>query len=181
MKLREKNMIEHQPDISLSMDKSLLKELKLCVQKASPNEACGILFGEINQIPNKELKDDYIYKYTAHKFSCIPSDKSSMVAFLIENTEILHQTIVKAMSELGIAEQNRLISIFHSHPSGNMPSITDIDNMMFLNKFSNMQIKFVSKAFKNLIWLIMDGSSYEINGFIYLNSKLYQIGIEIQE
>ena len=163
------------------MDKELLKELEICVQNASPNEACGIIFGEIAQISSKELKDDYLYKYTAKKFSCIESDRSSMVAFLIKNTELLHKTIVKAISEFGITKKTRLISIFHSHPSGSTPSMTDIENMRFLDEFSNIQSKFVSRAFKNLIWLIMDGSSYELNAFIYLNSHLDQIGIEIQE
>lgn len=174
-------MIEPEPDISLIMDEDIFNKLKFCVQKASPNEACGIIFGEIAQIPNKKVKDDFLYKYIAQNFSCIESDKSSMVAFLIENTELLHQTIVKAMSELGINKQTRLISIFHSHPSGNVPSTTDVENMRFLNEFGDLKNKYVSRAFKNLIWLIMDGSTFQINGFMYLNSNLYQIGVEIQE
>jgi len=174
-------MIPHQSDIILFIDKVLLNELKSCVQEAYPNEACGIVFGKIVQIPNKELENDYFYHYIAKKFSCIESNKRSMVAFLIENTELLNQTIVKAMSELGIEKQTRLISIFHSHPSGSIPSTTDIKNMRFLNEFSNIKHKFISRAFKNLIWLIMDGSSFDINGYIYLNSSLFQIDIKIHE
>jgi proteasome lid subunit RPN8/RPN11 len=104
-----------------------------------------------------------------------------MVAFLIKNIELLHQTIIKSMSELGIKKNARLISIFHSHPSGNYPSASDIESIRFLNEFSNRDHKFISKAFKNLIWLIMDGSSFELNGFLYINSHLYQIDIKINE
>ena len=181
MEVYEVKMIERQTDISLFMKKELLNELKKCVQDAHPNEACGIIFGSITQIPNKEKENDYYYHYTASNFSCIESDKRSMVAFLIENTELLNQTIIKAMSELGIEKQTRLISIFHSHPSGNIPSITDIENMRFLNEFSDIKHKFISKAFRNLIWLIMDGFSFEISGFICLNSHIYQIEIKIDE
>jgi proteasome lid subunit RPN8/RPN11 len=168
MKINEMIIIEYQEDIKLQVSKEILNELKKCVQVAYPNEACGIVFGEISQIPNEALEDDYFYYYTAKKFSCIRSDKKSMVAFLIKNIEQLHQTIVKAMSELDIKKQTRLISIFHSHPSGNRPSSSDIENMRFLNEFSNRDHKFISKAFKNLIWLIMDGSSFDLNGSILI-------------
>ena len=57
--------------------------------------------------------------------------------------------------------------------------MTDIENMKFLDEFSDIDHKFISKAFKNLIWLIMDGSSYELNGFIYLNRSLFQIEIKL--
>ena len=181
MKVNGMMIIEYQKDIKLYIPKEILSGLKTCIQAAYPNEACGIVFGEISQIPNKVLENDYFYHYTAKKFSCIKSDKKSMVAFLIKNIEELHQTIVKSMLELGIKETTRLISIFHSHPSGNRPSTTDIDNMRFLNEFSNLDHKFISKAFKNLIWLIMDGSSFELRGFIYLNSRLYEIDIIINE
>lgn len=181
MKINELMIIEYQEDIKLQIPKEILSELKKCVQVAYPNEACGIVFGEISQIPNEALEDDYFYHYTAKKFSCIRSDKKSMVAFLIKNIEQLHQTIVKAMLELDINAKARLISIFHSHPSGNRPSTSDIENMRFLNEFSNNDHKFISKAFKNLIWLIMDGSCFELSGFIYINSHLYQIDIKINE
>ncbi|MEJ2295760.1 MAG: hypothetical protein P8Y23_13475, partial [Candidatus Lokiarchaeota archaeon] len=131
------------------------------------------------QIPNKALQDDYFYHYIANKFSCIKSDRKSAVSFLIVNIEELHQIILKSRAGLDIKERTRLISIFHSHPSGNHPSMTDIENMKFLDTFSDIDHKFVSKAFKNLIWLIMDGTLYELNGFIYLNRSLYQIEIKI--
>ncbi len=174
-------IIEYQEDIKLFIPKEVLNELKNCVQVAYPNEACGIVFGEISQIRNEVLEDDFFYHYTAKKFSCIKSDKKSMVAFLIKNIEELHQTIIKSMLELDIKKKARLISIFHSHPSGNHPSTSDIENMRFLNEFSNHDHKFISKAFKNLIWLIMDGTSFELRGFIYINSHLYQINIKINE
>ncbi|TFF69459.1 MAG: hypothetical protein EU516_00665 [Promethearchaeota archaeon] len=177
----EGKTIEYQKDIKLFITKQVLRELEQCVQSAIPNEACGILFGDIAQIPNEDLEDDYFYYYNVKKFNCIRSDRESMVAFLIENIEQLHQIIVNAMLELGINNQTRLISIFHSHPSGNHPSTTDIENMRYMNEFSDIDHRFISKAFKNLIWLIMDASSFKINGFICVNSQLYQIDIMIKE
>lgn len=179
--INEGRTIEYQEDIKLIIKKEMFVELKKCVQEASPNEACGIIFGEIAQVPNDALENDYFYYYTANKFSCIKSDKSSTVSFLIENIELLHQTIIKAMEELSIKKKTRLISIFHSHPSGNYPSTTDIKNMRLLNNFSDNDHRFISKAFKNLIWIIMDSNSFDLNGYIYLNSHLYQINIQIKE
>lgn len=179
MKINKGRIIEYLDDIKLVLTQDHLHQLKICVQNAYPNEACGIIIGDIAQIPNKALQDDYFYHYIANKFSCIKSDHKSVVSFLIENIEELHQIILKSKSELRIKEKTRLISIFHSHPSGNHPSMTDIENMKFLDEFSDIDHKYISKAFKNLIWLIMDGSSYELNGFIYLDRSLYQIEIKI--
>jgi proteasome lid subunit RPN8/RPN11 len=171
--------IEHLEDIKLFLTTNLIKKLKSCVQEVYPNEACGILFGKINQIKNDKVEDDYFYHYIAKDFNCIKSDQKSMVSFLIENIEKLHEIIQTKIIEL--EDGMRLISIFHSHPSGNYPSSTDVKNMKFLDDFSNIEHKFVSKAFKNLIWLIMDGSSFEIKGFIYYNSTLYQIDVKVRE
>lgn len=173
--------MEYQEDIKFFLDEAFLAQLKRCVIEASPNEACGICFGTISQIPNEDMDGDYFYHYIGQKFSCIKSDKQSTVAFLIENMEQLHHTILKAIKELGIKDQTRLICIFHSHPSGSYPSTTDIENMKFLNEFSDIDNKFISKAFKNLIWLIMNGSTFELNGFLCLNSQIYQIDIKIRD
>jgi proteasome lid subunit RPN8/RPN11 len=179
MKINKGIIIEYLDDIKLVLTQDHFHQLKACVQNAYPNEACGIIIGDIVQIPNQSLQDDYFYQYVANNFSCIKSDRKSAVSFLIENIEELHQIILQSKSELDIKERTRLISIFHSHPSVNHPSMTDIENMKYLDEFSDIDHKFISKAFKNLIWLIMDGSSYELNGFIYLNRKLYQIEIKI--
>ena len=66
----------------------------------------------------------------------------------------------------------KLISIFHSHPSGNHPSRTDIKNMKMLDK-SNL------KSFKYTVWLIMDGKNKSINGFMYCNDELFQVKTKI--
>ena len=155
--------------------------MKKCVENAYPNEACGILFGEIAQIQIENMEDEFAYYYKANEFSCINSDQKSTVSFLIENIEKLNQVIREKIEVLRINEEIRLISIFHSHPSGNYPSMTDINNMRFLNTFSDVEHKFVSKAFKNLIWLIMDGTNFDISGFICLNSKIYQIEVKVNK
>lgn len=100
---------------------------------------------------------------------------------MIENIEKLHKTIQNLIGELKLERKMRLISIFHSHPSGSYPSSVDINNMKFLDNFSNVNHNYVSKAFKNLIWSIMDSNTFEINGFIYLSSELLQVEVKINE
>lgn len=85
------------------------------------------------------------------------------------------------IGELNLDKKMRLISIFHSHPSGSYPSNVDVKNMKFLNDFSSVNHNFVSKAFKNLIWSIMDSRTFEINCFIYLASELLQVKVKINE
>ena len=140
---------------------------------AAPNECCGLVFGSI-----KEFCDNgnYSYHYIGERIRCISSDKMSPVSFLIENLENLNEIILE---ELRISENKlQIISIFHSHPSGNYPSAQDIDNMKYLDQFGENS-NFMSRAFKNLIWLIIDSKSYEINGFIYFQNKIQQVDVKI--
>ncbi|MFX1355843.1 MAG: Mov34/MPN/PAD-1 family protein [Promethearchaeota archaeon] len=173
--------MKFQNDIELILSKEIFQELKQCVEKARPNEACGIVFGHIKQEKKKEGLDDFHYLYIGEKFGCIKSDKRSTVSFLIENIEKLHETIQNMIGELSIDTKMRLISIFHSHPSGSYPSNVDLNNMKFLDNFSSVDHNFVSKAFKNLIWSIMDSISFEINCFIYLESELLKVNVKIDE
>ena len=73
----------------------------------------------------------------------------------------------------------QLISIFHSHPSGNYPSATDLNHIRYLDNFGENASKFTSKAFKNLIWLIIDAKDYDINGYIYFENKIQKIDVII--
>ena len=73
----------------------------------------------------------------------------------------------------------QLISIFHSHPSGNHPSSVDINNMAYLDNFGEETNKFMSRVFKNLIWLIIDAKNYDINGFIYFENDIQQVDVII--
>jgi len=148
--------------------------LRKCVDSASPNECCGLIFGEIQEI---NLNNDYSYHYIGKKARCIPSDQKSSVSFLIRNTEMLNTIILEELqSEI---QKIQLISIFHSHPSGNYPSATDLNYMRYLDNFGENASKFTSKAFKNLIWLIIDANDYDINGFIYFKNEIQEIDVII--
>jgi proteasome lid subunit RPN8/RPN11 len=85
------------------------------------------------------------------------------------------------IGDLNLDKKMRLVSIFHSHPSGSYPSNIDLINMKFLDNFSSVNHNFVSKAFKNLIWSIMDSINFKINCFIYLGSELLQVNVKIHE
>ncbi len=155
----------------------LLKEkIKECVQLAAPNECCGLLFGFIKEFGKN---GDYSYHYIGERVRCIPSDKKSPVSFFIENLENLNEIILEELRIGG--NRMQIINIFHSHPSGNYPSALDIDTMKYLDKFGEDSTSFMSKAFKNLIWLIIDSKSNEIKGFIYYQNKIHQVDVILNE
>lgn len=147
------------------INQETFEQLKLCVKNARPNEACGLIFGDIEQ---RKVIDGFQYLYFTKKFDCIEPDRKSPVEFLIINIEKLNQIFYNASQNHNL----RLVSIFHSHPSGAHPSGYDLQNMKLLDKFEN-------KAFKNQIWTIMDGNNYKLNGFIYLEKELQQIKVKV--
>lgn len=159
--------IQLQKDIRIKIGNNILEQLKLCVENAYPNESCGLLFGVIEEI---EYSGDFQYVFTSKRFHCIESDQKSPVAFLISNMEKMNEIFKTAAQKYNL----RLISIFHSHPSGSYPSNVDYKNMKFLNGFSN-------KAFRNQIWLIMSARDHNLNGFIYYRDKLKQVIVDILE
>ena len=150
-------------DIIFFIDKIIINELEQCIEKATPNEACGLIFGEIQEINND---GDYKYKYYSKDFQCIGSSNKSPVAFLLDNDDML----TKLSTTISKNNNLELIAIFHSHPAGASPSGVDKKCM---KSYHNCGIK----KFQHLIWIIMDSKSKEINGFIYLKNKLLQIAI----
>jgi len=152
-------------DIIFFFDKILINELEQCIEKATPNEACGLIFGEIQQINNN---GDFKYKYYSKDFQCIDSSNKSPIAFLLNNDDML----IKLSTTISKNNNLKLIAIFHSHPAGANPSGADKKCM---KSYHNCGIK----KFKHLIWIIMDSRSKEINGFIYLKNKLLQIAINL--
>ncbi|MHA1191106.1 MAG: Mov34/MPN/PAD-1 family protein [Promethearchaeota archaeon] len=166
-----------QNDIKLLVNPEIFSKLIKCVENAFPSEACGLIFGNILEVPNEQQEEDYYYHYISRNFHCIPPDKSSSVSFLIENEELLHDIIMKETRKSHNYNEMRLISIFHSHPKGTFPSFSDMDQMKYLDYFSSINHKFGNKAFKNLIWVIMDAVNHDMNGFIYFERKIQQVKI----
>ena len=152
-------------DIKIILNEEIFEGLEICVKKANPNEACGLVFGDINEIKNTE---QFQYHYIGKMFECIESTNKSVVAFLIDNIDKLNEIYHTA----SVKYKMRLISIFHSHPGGAHPSGIDTDNMKYLDSFN---------AFKNLIWTIMDASNSELNGFLYYRNEFLQIPLEIKK
>jgi proteasome lid subunit RPN8/RPN11 len=159
--------MKKEKDIVLIISAEILDECKTCVIKAQPNEACGLIFGEIKELL---VEGGFQYQYIAKKFRCIESTRKSTVSFLMDNVEVLNKILQEATEKFNL----RLISIFHSHPSGAgaYPSGIDDRNMQFLDNCGN-------KAFKNQIWTIMNANNFELNGFIYLNNQFLQIHVII--
>lgn len=152
-------------DIKIALDQKIIDDMKNCVKKAKPNEACGLIFGSIEEVNGD---NGFQYHYIGRKFNCFESDRKSPVAFLIQNIEKLNEIFLEASQKYNL----RLISIFHSHPAGSHPSGVDERNMKYLDDCGN-------KAFKNQIWTIMNGSNFNLNGFIYFNKVFMQVEVKL--
>ncbi|MBD3213419.1 MAG: hypothetical protein GF311_12500 [Candidatus Lokiarchaeota archaeon] len=161
--------MKFQKDIKLILSNTLLNEMGICIDNAYPNEACGLVFGQRTQVKNPEDPEDYFYDFIGEKFECIESDKKSAISFLIENLEKLNQIYQEAHEKYNM----KLVSIFHSHPSGNHPSGVDKENMTRLQKSG-------LKSFQFIIWTIMDGETKDLNGFMILNDEIVQIEVIIK-
>ncbi|TFG08391.1 MAG: hypothetical protein EU539_02490 [Promethearchaeota archaeon] len=166
-------------DMVIFIPEKIFEEMKSCVDSASPNEACGLLFGVLNQIKNPEIENDFFYHYHIKKFECIESDQKSTVSFLINNIETLHEIIEEKRKEDSSSKNLNLLSIFHSHPGSAYPSGFDENHMRYLDKFSKLPNNYVSKTFKNQIWTIMNANNFDLNGFIYLQDEFLQIEVKI--
>ena len=159
--------MKFEKDIIIILPQDIAKDLKKCVKNAYPNEACGLIFGDINEF---RVDEGYQYHYIAQKFECFESDKKSPVSFLIENIEKLNEVWQNAAQKYNL----QLISIFHSHPAGASPSGIDHDNMEYLDNCGN-------KAFKNQIWTIMDGQNFKLNAYIFFNQEIIRVAVKINK
>ena len=162
--------MDFEKDIILFVNNEVLDVIKQCVKKSFPNEACGLIFGKIQekQKPNNEA--EYSYYYNGYEFECIESSRKSPVAFLMDD----YNKLVEISNKYSNNYNYQLLSIFHSHPGSAYPSEVDIPYMERYYKSG------ISK-FKYLIWTIMDGNCEELNGFIYIFDQLKQISIQIKK
>ena len=158
--------IQEEKDITFHVSKRILPLFIKCVKKASPNEASGLIFGNVEQY--KQM-GEYQYHYFSKYFECIESNYKSPVAFLLDDDEILYQIAVKVEQQ----QELKLIGVFHSHPSGTTPSSVDYNVM---KTFHNANIT----KFKHLIWIIMDSQNDEINGFMTFKGALTQIQVKLE-
>lgn len=160
--------MKYEKDVILFISKKNLEEVKDCVKKAYPNEACGLIFGQISEIKKSNGKEDFSYHYDAHKFECIESSHKSPVAFLMDD----YARLLELSGTYSKQYNYQLLSIFHSHPGSAYPSGADIPYM------ENFYKSGITK-FKHIIWTIMNANSKEINGFLYIFDELKQISIHI--
>jgi proteasome lid subunit RPN8/RPN11 len=157
-------------DIKLILSDAILEEAVECVKQATPNEACGLIFGNKKEIENPEKENDFFYHYIGKQFECIKSDEESPVAFLINNLDKLNKIYSRAHKKYNMG----LLSIFHSHPGeSNYPSGIDKDNM---KRLENSELK----SFKGVIWSIIASQNHQMNAFMYLNQEFIQTEIIIK-
>lgn len=152
-------------DITFIVSKDILGSITKCIENAHPNEACGFVFGTVREFNSK---GDYKYKYYGEIFQCVESSILTPTSFLINNDMKLLE-LSKTKFEKSDA---KLLAIFHSHPVGAIPSSLDKKSMKY---YHNCGIK----KFSHLVWIIVDASNQNINGFIYLDNKLYQIKVKV--
>ncbi|MFX1568384.1 MAG: Mov34/MPN/PAD-1 family protein [Promethearchaeota archaeon] len=159
--------MKFEKDIILTINKALFANIKLCVENAYPNEACGLIFGKILEQKKPNGKDEYSYYFNGYKFECIESSHKSPVAFLMDDYERLIQLSKKYSKDF------QLLSIVHSHPGSAYPSGVDIPYMR--NYYESRIVKF-----KHLIWTIIDAKCEELNGFMFISEELKQILVQIK-
>lgn len=169
--MRVEKIMRFEKDFKFIIDGKIKNEMKECVRKAQPNEAFGLIFGDSKEV---KVEGGYQYQFIGKRFKCIASDKKSPVAFFVRgDTKELFKIFKEAVETYNM----RLISIFHSHPSGATPSGIDRSNMERLNQ---KQIGNLRNPFKHQIWSIMDSKSAELNGFILLNEEMVQVDVKIR-
>ncbi len=157
-------------DIKLILSDTILEKAIECVKQATPNEACGLIFGMKKEIENSEKENDFFYHYLAKKIKCITSDKKSPVAFLINNLDTLNKIYSKAYKKHSMG----LLSIFHSHPGdSNYPSGIDKN---YMKRLENSGLK----SFKGVIWSIMASQNNDLKAFMYLNNEFIQTKVIIK-
>ena len=155
-------------DIILFVNDGILREIKQCVENAHPNEACGLIFGNI--LEHQKPNDEFEYHYNSYKFECIESSEKSPVAFLMDD----YTKLINISTSYSKNFKYQLLSIFHSHPGSAYPSGVDVPYMESFFKSG------ISK-FKHIIWTIMNANSKELNGFLYVFGELNQISVQIRE
>ena len=165
--LRKGYKMRFERDIIFIFGRKIVKDINKCIEKAYPNEACGFIFGKIQEISDKI---DFKYKYYSENFQCVESSIISPASFLIDNNE----KILELSNIIVKKEGLKLLAIFHSHPTGAIPSSVDKKRMKY---YHNCGIK----KFSHIVWIIADSRNKDINGFIYLDNKLTQIKMEVNE
>jgi proteasome lid subunit RPN8/RPN11 len=154
-------------DIIFVLKKDIIGIISNCIKKVYPNEASGFIFGSIKEFNEK---GDYKYKYYAEIFQCVSSSVLSPASFLIDDD----RKLLELSNTILIRDGLKLLAILHSHPNGATPSNFDKKYMKY---YHNCGIK----KFSHLVWIIVDSSNQNINGFIYLENNLTRIGVEISE
>lgn len=160
--------MKFEKDIILFINKNLFEEIKYCVENASPNEACGLIFGKIQEQQKPNCEDEYSYYYYGYNFECIESSYKSPIAFLMDDYMKLIDLSKK------YSKNFQLLSIFHSHPGSAYPSGVDIP---YMKKYYESGIT----KFKHLIWTIINAKSKELNGYIFILDELKQISVQFKE
>ncbi len=157
--------IKYQKDMVFHISKDFMPLLGACIDDAHPNEATGLLFGNIKQF---KVGDDYQYHYYVRRFECVESSHKSPIAFLLNNDEFLFEMVYNIEQVEGF----KVIGIFHSHPSGLYPSSVDHYYMQLFYESGIVK-------FKHLIWIIMDSQNKDVKAFLLYEGDLTEIVLAI--
>ena len=131
----------------IKIKKEMLDEIKKHVLESKPFEVCGLIIGTIR---NETAISEKVIR--------IKNVKSSSVEFLMDPNE-LYKAYMLA-EKLG----KEVVGVYHSHPSGNNPSLHDLTNME-LNPY---------------VWVIIDMNTLSHKAFFLAEDKsLYEVEIII--
>ncbi|MFX0076377.1 MAG: Mov34/MPN/PAD-1 family protein [Candidatus Hermodarchaeota archaeon] len=162
--------MKYEKDLILYLDEKVLADIIKCVENASPNEACGLLFGKIQEIKIPDREEEFSYYYNAFKFECVESLNKNPIAFLMDD----YIRLVNLSDSYTEDYDYQLLSIFHSHPGSAYPSGIDLPYMESHHKGKTSKLK-------HIIWTIMNAENKELNGFIFIENELNKISIKYRE
>ena len=69
-------------DITFVINTDIFGSIKTCIKEAHPNEACGFIFGTVQEV---YIKGDYKYEYYGEIFHCVESGTSKPTSFLVRS------------------------------------------------------------------------------------------------
>ena len=142
--------MEKLPKVILS--KGCFKKVLKLVEKAN-EESCSLLLGKEND--DEILVMDVYHTENVHSFK--------IVAFRIS-----HEDILKAVM-YGRKKSLHIVGVLHTHIGyGARPSAVDISQM----------VGGVSQ--RSGVWIIADTKKQEMNAFICINNKVFQIPLEVK-
>ncbi|MFQ5818996.1 MAG: Mov34/MPN/PAD-1 family protein [Candidatus Heimdallarchaeota archaeon] len=140
--------------MKLEVPTAVFKDLIDHIEKVFPNEACGLLFGTIQDSTNRYIAHE------AQKFENISEHPE--VSFVIDPEKLYKALCVYEEKEM------QIVAIYHSHKASPILSRSDLHYM---------------DSWKGVVWLVFStiscGSKFPYAGFIKKKDEVFPVPVQI--